>query len=375
MRADRVGNDTLLAQHRADGGGRAADARADSAPRRFRRRVLRPGGRRRRRFCRSCAWILFGPEPRVPNALVAAVAVLIIACPCALGLATPMAIMVGHRSRREGRRARARCRRARTARARRHARRRQDGNAHRRASGRHGRGRRAGLVGIRRAPARGGGGAGERAPAREGHSRRGAIGRRRACRRCRTSNRRPASASAASSRAGMSCSAARAFMTARGVDVSWLASRNAERRQQGQTVLAVAVDGRVAGAIAIADTRARLRCRRDDSIEARGVRVVMLTGDNRATAEAIARSVGDRRSPRGGAAGRQARRRGRIAASGPPRRDGRRRHQRRAGPGTGRRRHRDGHAEPTSPWRARASRSSKVTFAASCAPVACRWRR
>src|SRR5207248_6924002 len=49
------------------------------------------------------AWTWFGPEPRMAFGLVAAVSVLIIACPCALGLATPMSIMVGvGRGAREG---------------------------------------------------------------------------------------------------------------------------------------------------------------------------------------------------------------------------------------------------------------------------------
>ncbi|EEI25591.1 P-type ATPase, partial [Lentilactobacillus hilgardii] len=43
----------------------------------------------------AVAWFVLGPDPKLTYALVNAVAVLIIACPCAMGLATPMSIMVG----------------------------------------------------------------------------------------------------------------------------------------------------------------------------------------------------------------------------------------------------------------------------------------
>ncbi|MCI0460243.1 MAG: heavy metal translocating P-type ATPase [Gemmataceae bacterium] len=94
MRADRVGADTLLAQIVRMVG----EAQRSRAP------VERLVNRVARYFVPAVvlvavgtflAWGLWGPEPRWGHALVNAVAVLIIACPCALGLATPMAILVG----------------------------------------------------------------------------------------------------------------------------------------------------------------------------------------------------------------------------------------------------------------------------------------
>jgi Cu+-exporting ATPase len=92
--AERVGSETLLAQIV----GMVASAQRSRAP------IQRLADRVAAVFVPAviaCAiaaffgWLLFGPEPRFAHALVSAVAVLIIACPCALGLATPMAIMVG----------------------------------------------------------------------------------------------------------------------------------------------------------------------------------------------------------------------------------------------------------------------------------------
>jgi Cu+-exporting ATPase len=93
MRADRVGADTLLAQIvRMVGEAQRSRAPiqrlADQVSAWFVPAVVVVAA------LAALAWGLFGPEPRLAYALVNAVAVLIIACPCALGLATPMSIMV-----------------------------------------------------------------------------------------------------------------------------------------------------------------------------------------------------------------------------------------------------------------------------------------
>jgi P-type Cu+ transporter len=93
MRAEHVGNQTLLAQIVRT----VREAQRSRAP------IQRLADRVSAWFVPAVldiaaltfiVWILFGPQPRLANALVNAVAVLIIACPCALGLATPMAVMV-----------------------------------------------------------------------------------------------------------------------------------------------------------------------------------------------------------------------------------------------------------------------------------------
>ena len=94
MRAERVGSDTMLAQI----------VQMVSAAQRSRASIQRLADRVAAFFVPAVltvsvvtffVWLLRGPEPRLANAVVNAVAVLIVACPCALGLATPMAIMVG----------------------------------------------------------------------------------------------------------------------------------------------------------------------------------------------------------------------------------------------------------------------------------------
>ncbi len=94
MIAERVGSDTLLAQIvRLVGEAQRSRAPiqrlADRVAAWFVPAVLATA------MAAAAAWWFLGPEPRLAHALLAAVSVLIIACPCALGLATPMSIMVG----------------------------------------------------------------------------------------------------------------------------------------------------------------------------------------------------------------------------------------------------------------------------------------
>ena len=94
MRAERVGSETMLAQivemvARSQRSRAPIDRLADAVAAWFVPSVVAAS------LLVFAVWALVGPEPRLAYALVNAIAVLIIACPCALGLATPVSIMVG----------------------------------------------------------------------------------------------------------------------------------------------------------------------------------------------------------------------------------------------------------------------------------------
>lgn len=78
----------------------------------------------------------------------------------------------------------------------------------------------------------------------------------------------------------------------RSVDVSSLSARADELRSNGATVIFIAVDGKAAGLIAIADPIKETTPAAIKALHAQGIRIVMLTGDNRRTAEAVAKQLG-----------------------------------------------------------------------------------
>jgi Cu+-exporting ATPase len=236
-------------------------------------------------------WSLVGPEPRLSHALVNAIAVLIIACPCALGLATPMSVMVGT-----------------------------------------GRGARAGvlvrnaealelmekidtlvidktgtltvgkpmLIGVKTLPGFAEDEALRLVAALERGSEHPLAAAIVAGARKRGLNVPSASDFESHTGKGVSGSAAgravalgnAALMHEIGADASQLEDEADSRRAAGEGVMFVAIDGRLAGLVAVTDpikagardALARLR--------AQGLRMVMLTGDNRRTADAVARQVG-----------------------------------------------------------------------------------
>jgi Cu+-exporting ATPase len=237
------------------------------------------------------AWTIWGPEPRYSYALIAAVAVLIIACPCALGLATPMSIMVGV-----------------------------------------GRGAEAGVL-IKNAEAlermekvdtlvvdktgtltQGKPAVTSVLPAKDfdetellrlsasverasEHPLAAAIvaaaEERKLSLTSATDFDSPAGKGALGKVDGRRITIGNAaFLREQSIDISELTAAAEELRREGATSIFVGIDGRAAGVFAIADpikpsTPAALA-----ALKADGIRVVMLTGDNRTTAQAIARRLG-----------------------------------------------------------------------------------
>ncbi len=283
MRAERVGSETLLAQI----------VRMVSEAQRSRAPIQRLADVVSGYFVPAVVliaiatfvvWAIAGPEPRMAHALVNAVAVLIIACPCALGLATPMAVMVGT-----------------------------------------GRGATAGVL-IRNAEAleilekvdtvvvdKTG-------TLTEGRPRLVSAGNpellRLAASLERASEHPLAEAIVrGAEERGLELAEARSFRSSTGkgvagevegrkvalgnralleelgIDPGPLAERAETLRREGQTVMFAAVDGRAAGLLGVADP---IKASTPEAIQALhrdGIRIVMLTGDSRATAEAVAREL------------------------------------------------------------------------------------
>jgi Cu+-exporting ATPase len=292
LRADRVGRDTLLAQIVRMVG----DAQRTRAP------LQRLADRVAAYFVPAVvgtsvitfvAWFVLGPDPKFAHALVNAVAVLIIACPCALGLATPMAIMVGV-----------------------------------------GQGAKAGVL-IRNAEALEGLArvdtlvVDKTGTLTEGRPRVTAIDVAepwtesdvlRLAAAVERGSEHPLAAAivgAADARKiaipavgefkatpgkGVSgrveqhdvALGTTELLQARGIGIdpgAWTARADA-RRQDGQTVLVAAIDGRVAGLIAVADPVRQGTADALRLLKADGLSIVMVTGDNQITADAVARQLG-----------------------------------------------------------------------------------
>ena len=336
MRAERVGQGHAARADRPRWSARRSGAarRSSGSPTAWRAGSSPPSSSPRP--SRSRSGRVVGPEPRLAHALVTAVAVLIIACPCALGLATPMSIMVGDGPRRRAGVLVQERRGARALREGRHARRRQDRDAHRGRA----RGSSVALVAAPGASSQ----RDELAPAAGREPRAGSehplaaaiVAGARSARRSRSRRRglpvaRPARASSGASTGTRSRSGTRALLAELGVDAGAARARAPRRcASDGQTVMLVAVDGRAGGPPRRSPTRSSQARRGAPRAARRGAPrrdADRRQPDHRA---AVAREARDRRRRGGGAARPEGRGGGPLARSGRRRRrHGGRRHQRR----------------------------------------------
>ena len=290
MRTTRVGRDTALARivdlvQRAQGSKAPIQRMADRISAIFVPAVLVTAA------ATFVIWLVFGPEPRFTLALTAFIGVVIIACPCAMGLATPTAIMVGTGKGAEagilvrGGEALEAAGRIDTVvmdktgtltlgPARRHPR------------GSGARVRRGPGPGPRReprdrvrAPAGRGDrpqGARDRAGVREGRSVRGMVGR---------------GVSGSVDGVGVLVGSRR-LLEERGADLAALVGDAEAIVADGGTVVYVAIDAVAAGLVAITDPVKAELAQAVRELRASGLAVCLLTGDVRATAQAVARQVG-----------------------------------------------------------------------------------
>ncbi len=354
MRAEKVGADTLLAQivnmvAQAQRSRAPIQKLADVVAGYFVPAVVLSS------VAAFSVWMLWGPEPRLAHAIVNAVAVLIIACPCALGLATPISIMVGT-----------------------------------------GRGATAGVL-IKNAEAleimekvdtlvvdktgtltegkpklvtvTPSDGFTEQEVLRlaaslergSEHPLAGAIvqgAQDKGVELAKVDDFQSVTGKGVTGKVdGRDVALGNlALMQDMGVEPGDLLQKADGLRAEGQTVMFLSVDGKAAGLIGVADPIKDSTPEAIRQLHAEGIRIVMLTGDSRRTAEAVAAKLGHRPGPCRSAAGPEGPGGPEAPEGGPHRRHGGRRHQRRARPGPGARGHRHGHRRRTWPWKAPASR-------------------
>jgi P-type Cu+ transporter len=290
MRAERVGNDTLLARivHMVAEAQRSRapiQALADTVSGWFVPGVVAVAA------ATFVVWSLFGPTPAMGFALVNAVAVLIIACPCALGLATPVSIMVG-----TGRGARAGVL-AKNAQALELMEKVDTLVVDKTGTLTEGKPRLAETVAI--------------GDVAEGELLRLAASLERASEHplaaaiVQGTNARGLQLAAPSDFASYTGKGVSgvvdgrrvavgnlALFAALDIDPRDLAQRAEELRRDGRIVMLVAIDGEAAGLVTAADPVKESAAAALDALRAEGIRVVMLTGDSRTTAEAVGRRLG-----------------------------------------------------------------------------------